>query len=277
VTVGGLQKHMNIPVKLFVKDEVRRFAFSGSTFKELYEECSKLTNLPASTLQYYDDEGDYVTFSADSELQYALSLLKEPKILRVRAIVPEQPVVASVQNPPEVEWKRYGRHKAERKEYKAERKEYKAESKEYKAERKEFKKQKHVKDLDARFVSHVNFEDGCKVAPGLSFVKVWTLRNNGASRWPEGTSIMRVDRANDLNATFITPYTGNLPAPDAEVNVSVKMDTPVLPGEYSAYFKMLSPEGKKFGQRIRCQVVVSNANQPVAEKDVYQLEQHRSN
>jgi len=263
---------MNIPVKLFVKDEVRRFAFSGSTFKELYEECSKLTNLPASTLQYYDDEGDYVTFSADSELQYALSLLKEPKILRVRAIVPEQPVGASVQNPQEVEWKRHGRHRDHK-----ERNEYKTERKEYKAERKEFKKQKHIKDLDARFVSHVNFEDGCKVAPGQTFVKVWTLRNNGASRWPEGTCIMRVDRANDLNAAFITAYTGNLPAPDAEVNVSVKMDTPALPGEYSAYFKMLSPGGKKFGQRIRCQVVVGGANKPFAEKDVYQLEQHRSN
>jgi len=68
---------------------------------------------------------------------------------------------------------------------------------------------------------------------------------------------MRVDRANDLNCILMTTFNGALPAPGAEAQISVKMESPLLPGEYSSYFKMISPSGKKFGQRIRCMVVVA--------------------
>jgi len=68
---------------------------------------------------------------------------------------------------------------------------------------------------------------------------------------------MRVDRANDLNCILMTPYNGPLPAPGAEAQVSVKMEAPLLPGEYNSYFKMISPSGKKFGQRLRCMIVVA--------------------
>jgi len=247
----------HLSVKLFINDEVRRFMFNGTTFHELLESCSKLTPLPKGTvLQYYDDEGDYVTFSSDTELQYAVSLLKqEPKLLRVRALMPlpETSTQQQVAISPGIaqssgnsyrtdggeEWRRGGgRH-----------------YRHYQGQGWE-DKHRRVKDLDARFVAHVNYEDGCKVSPGHSFVKTWALRNNGSSRWPEGTSIMRVDRNNELNAAYTTPFIGSVPVPGAEANVSVKLQAPNLTGEYTSYFKMLSPSGKKFGQRFRCVVVV---------------------
>jgi hypothetical protein len=249
---------MNLSVKLFINDEVRRFMFNGTTFHDLLESCSKLTPLPQGTvLQYYDDEGDYVTLSTDIELQYAVALLKqEPKILRVRVLMPlpessmQQVTISPVFSQGSgnsyrtgegevAEWRRGGgRH--------------------YRHHQGQGWEDKHrrVKDLDARFVAHVNYEDGCKVSPGHSFVKTWALRNNGSSRWPEGTSIMRVDRNNELNAAYTTPFIGSVPVPGAEANVSVKLQAPNLTGEYTSYFKMLSPSGKKFGQRFRCVVVV---------------------
>jgi len=226
---------MNLSVKLFINEEVRRFMFNGTSYGELYDACGKVASFPPKgILQYYDDEGDYVTFSSDSEFQYAVSLLKDPRIFRVRALVTQDPASA-VPTPADShpsEGRGY-RHRGHHKEYK-----------------------RRVKDFDVRFVGHVNYDDGSKVAPNSSFEKTWKLRNNGANRWLEGTGILRVDRANELSAALFTPFTGALPAPDAEVQVSVKLQAPALPGEYSCYFKMVSPGGKKFGQRIRCQVVV---------------------
>jgi len=111
-----------------------------------------------------------------------------------------------------------------------------------------------IKDLDARFVAHVTHDDGCQVPAGSSFKKVWRVRNNGAARWPEGTSLVRVDRGNELSAPDVNPLTV-LPAPEEEVDVSVTLSAPRSHGQYSSYFKFLSPGGKKFGQRVRCQIL----------------------
>jgi len=117
-------------------------------------------------------------------------------------------------------------------------------------------KQPKVKELDARFVEHVTYDDGCHVSAGSSFMKIWKIRNNGALRWPEGTLLARVDRANELSAPDITslPPT-HLPAVGEEVHVGVSLRAPQSAGEYTSYFKLLAPAGKKFGQRLRCQVL----------------------
>jgi len=251
---------MNLSVKLFVNDEVRRFLFNGSTFAELYSACTALnTTTSSGTLQYYDDEGDYVNFSSDPEFQYALSFLKEPRVLRLRL----QPLVTTtaVANPVDDNW-RSRRHRKDKDDkydgYKYKEKPHKEHhhGEGHHGEGHKHKREHRIKDLDARFVAHVNYDDGTKVPPGFSFVKTWILRNNGAIRWPEGTSLTRIDRANDLKTVEMTPYTGPLPAPGAEAQVSVKMESPALNGEYSSYFKMVSPGGKKFGQRMRCQIIV---------------------
>jgi len=112
---------------------------------------------------------------------------------------------------------------------------------------------KKSKDLDARFISHQTYPDDTEVAAGELFEKTWRFRNTGTVKWPEGTVFLRVDRANELSAPDTTPVVSI--EPNQETNVSVKMTSPSSAGRYQSYFKLCAPNGKKFGQRMRCQIL----------------------
>jgi len=293
---------MNISVKLHVHGEVRRFNFEGSTFDDFKSHCMDIANLPSDAqFLYSDDEDDMVAFSSDSELQYAVTLLKkEPRLLRVHvksssAGGPTPNESSKIQEsagnkfeggggPFRGRWRRGGgggpfahypmhphhhplhppfgggpfahhpmapspyHHPPQGPHY------YDNDDDSHSHEGNYHRKWTKLKDLDARFVSHVTCDDGEVVASGASFKKVWRIRNNGASRWPEGSALVRVDHANELSASDITPVNVQ-PAPGEEVDVSIMLRAPPNSGQYNTYFKFLSPAGKKFGQRIRCQIL----------------------
>jgi len=69
-----------------------------------------------------------------------------------------------------------------------------------------------------------------------------------------GVFFLQIDRANDLNAPLQTPVESK--NPNEEITITVPMKSPNLPGLYQTYFKLCTPEGKKFGQRMRCQILV---------------------
>jgi len=112
---------------------------------------------------------------------------------------------------------------------------------------------KKIKDLDARFISHQSYPDDTEVPSGTKFEKTWRFRNTGLLKWPEGTVFLRVDRANELLAPDTTPVMSI--KPEEETDVTVQMSSPVSAGRYQSYFKLCSPSGKKFGQRMRCQIL----------------------
>jgi len=112
---------------------------------------------------------------------------------------------------------------------------------------------KKSKDIDAKFIAHQTYPDDTEVVSGESFEKPWRFRNTGTVKWPEGTVFLRVDRGNDLSAPDKTPVTSI--DPNMETDVTVKMVSPPAPGRYQSCFKLCSPDGKKFGQRIRCQIL----------------------
>jgi len=112
---------------------------------------------------------------------------------------------------------------------------------------------KKIKDLDARFISHQSYPDDSDVPCGVKFEKTWRFRNTGLLKWPEGTVFLRVDRANELFAPDATPVTSI--SPNEETDVTVQMISPASAGRYQSYFKLCSPSGKKFGQRMRCQIL----------------------
>jgi len=120
------------------------------------------------------------------------------------------------------------------------------------------------KDLYVRFISHQNYPDDTDVPVGTTFNKTWRLRNAGLKKWPEGTVILRVDRANDLSAPDSVPVTSINPG--EETDVTVAMVCPSSAGRYQSYFKLGSPEGKKFGQRIRCQIIAVSQTSVSAER-----------
>ncbi|KAL9267686.1 JOKA2-like protein [Drosera capensis] len=89
------------------------------------------------------------------------------------------------------------------------------------------------------------------MAPKTPFTKIWLLRNNGQDAWPRGTQLLWIggDKFSDVDAVEIKVPLGGLPV-ESELEVAVDCTAPDLPGRYISYWRMSSPSGQKFGQRI---------------------------
>jgi len=113
--------------------------------------------------------------------------------------------------------------------------------------------------LQARFVRDVTIFDGTEMAPGTPFTKIWTVRNDGANEWPEDVKLQCVG-GDDLQAPHRVKlqHHGKV-ALGSEVQLAVDLVAPQRAGRYIAYFRLITPSGKKFGQRIWCTLnVVEN-------------------
>lgn len=107
-----------------------------------------------------------------------------------------------------------------------------------------------------RFVRDITYPDGIIIAPGTVFSKIWRVRNDGQEDWPEGVCLCNAggDILSDPEAQDPLPA---LPAGE-EVDVSVQLRAPECCGRFISYFKAQTSEGDKFGQRLWCNVVVSD-------------------
>lgn len=61
----------------------------------------------------------------------------------------------------------------------------------------------------ARFIKE-NFPDMFEVAPGSSFTKIWTMRNDGATAWPEDVVLIQTN--GDNMGAYPVPITESVPA-----------------------------------------------------------------
>jgi len=218
----------NISVKLFISpQDVRRFMFSGSSFQALKEKILTITNLQDNKnidvqLKYLDNEGDQVLLSSDTDLSYALSI--SDKLLKIYLYTQNLISVPL--------WRQHGNSAVQSINY---------------------EHRKRVKEIDARFIRHETYPDNTEIPAGTNFQKSWVIRNIGIIRWPEGCYFLQIDRANDLNAPIRTPVESI--NPNEELTVTVPLKAPNLPGLYQTYFKLCTSQGKKFGQRMRCQIL----------------------
>jgi len=226
-------------VKLFISpQEVRRFVFSSLSLEKLKEKIYSITNIPSTTiieLKYLDDEDDQVVLSTNDDLGYAISLSGAGRMLKVHLHVKQ---VAP--------WCQPHHHSGPNVNLKTS-------SEQIPGEPQRIYPMKKVKEFDARFIVHETYPDDAEVPAGTQFVKSWRVRNVGSMKWPEGSYFLQIDRANDLNAPERTPVASA--NPNEEVTVSVTMNSPKLAGRYQTYFKLCTPYGKKFGQRLRCQIL----------------------
>lgn len=173
-----------VSVKLYVGDELRRFYFEGTSFSDLKATCK--TFAPESgknrqiQLQYQDDENEWVTFSSDAELLYALGLVEASplKLLRLRLIVTEG--VTEVVEAPAVETNpnEEGEEDEEEGEIMITRR-----IRGRGRGRGRFKPRDELvvkkKLLDAKFVGHATFPDNTNLPVNSSFDKTWTIYNSG--------------------------------------------------------------------------------------------------
>jgi len=115
--------------------------------------------------------------------------------------------------------------------------------------------------LTARFAKDVTIEDGSQIAGGTPFVKTWRIRNEGEA-WPAGCVLRLLTKQSDSmmsQETVAVPFEGPV-GTGQEFDISAPLVAPAKPGRYTAYFKMCTPAGKKFGQRLWVSIVVPSVS-----------------
>jgi len=88
----------NVHIKVQCDNEFRRFVLAEVTYGSLADTIRSLLGFATETvfkLSYLDDESDWVLFTTDSELQYAITLSKSPFKIRVK-LCTEAPVTPKV-------------------------------------------------------------------------------------------------------------------------------------------------------------------------------------
>lgn len=115
-----------------------------------------------------------------------------------------------------------------------------------------------TKRLHARFVCHVPPTTvqaaRMEITPNTPFVKTWRLRNEGEAQWPEGCRLVHV------GAFAMHGPTEGVPVAAAKVNedvdISVALVSPPETGRFVSYWRLITPQGVRFGHRVWADVVV---------------------
>lgn len=99
----------------------------------------------------------------------------------------------------------------------------------------------------AVFEGDVTCPDGTVLAPGEDFDKVWKLRNGGPNKWPIGAVLSCVggDKMQAPESVLIPSV-----LPGKSIDVSLRMVAPAKAGRYTGYWRLSTPDGNRFGQRL---------------------------
>lgn len=111
----------------------------------------------------------------------------------------------------------------------------------------------------ASFVADNNIPDGHVLPAGSFFVKSWKLINDGSVEWPAGTQLLFA--GGDRMGTSETDelIAGNGAKPGEVVDIQVELRAPAVAGRYASYWRLKDNEGRPFGHRIWCDVIVVEA------------------
>lgn len=105
----------------------------------------------------------------------------------------------------------------------------------------------------ARFVEDVTVPDDSLFNSGVSFTKVWRLRNDGECMWPPGTLWGFI--GGDLLGAQ-SPVEVELAEPGRIVDISVDMVAAAAPGTYKSYWRLQRPDGDYFGDQAYVRIIV---------------------
>ncbi|HEY3310624.1 MAG TPA: NBR1-Ig-like domain-containing protein [Anaerolineales bacterium] len=114
------------------------------------------------------------------------------------------------------------------------------------------------------YISDVTIPDNTELAPGQVFDKTWALQNTGTCTWTEGYTII-FSNGDQMGGN--TRPIGQVVAPGAQVNVTVKLTAPTTPGAYSGFWRLANGKGAPFGQVVSVVIKVvvgSTATQSAA-------------
>ncbi|GAA0138610.1 hypothetical protein LIER_00321 [Lithospermum erythrorhizon] len=106
-------------------------------------------------------------------------------------------------------------------------------------------------ELDSRFIQDVNILDGTIMPPVTQFTKIWRMRNNGTTVWPQGTRLVWIGgvRMSTSPSIELEISAAGIQV-DQELDVAVDFVAPELHGRHISYWRMALPSGHTFGQRV---------------------------
>jgi hypothetical protein len=107
------------------------------------------------------------------------------------------------------------------------------------------------------YVADVTIPDGTVMTPGQVFDKTWTVKNTGTCTWTEGYTI--IFTSGDLMSGTTRPV-GQTVAPQKQVNVTVKLTAPTVPGAYTGVWRLANGKGKSFGEIVSVLITVGSGN-----------------
>jgi polar amino acid transport system substrate-binding protein len=103
--------------------------------------------------------------------------------------------------------------------------------------------------------------DGTQISAGQNFDKTWRLRNTGTCVWNNGYQLVFVQ--GDWMGGTPGVVTSRINAGNA-FDVTVRLQAPVAPGNYSSVWQMVNDKGTPFGQRIWVRITVPGVVPPTA-------------
>jgi len=119
--------------------------------------------------------------------------------------------------------------------------------------------------LDAQFVEDINIVDGSAMEPKARFLKIWKAVNNGTLAWPAGSELKFCGGEKCFSDSLTAGNNGprfSVPAaePNREVLITADLQAPENPGRYVSFWRIVAPDGKIFGHRFWCDIVVGEAD-----------------
>ena len=111
---------------------------------------------------------------------------------------------------------------------------------------------------EARFLNHLTMTETQPITPGKLVVKKWRMKNEGRTAWPVGTRLINVGASlmgAPAEGVAVPPV-----APGETVDISLTLTAPDLPGRHVGYWRLVTPEGVRFGHRIWADMYVENSN-----------------
>lgn len=103
------------------------------------------------------------------------------------------------------------------------------------------------------FVADVTIPDDTPIIAGTAFTKTWRVKNSGNQVWGPGY-VLGFEEGTPMTSTLTVPVPTT--PPGAEVNLSVDLKAPNLPGVWWGDWKLRDPSGRSFGAKFWLRIVV---------------------
>jgi len=121
---------------------------------------------------------------------------------------------------------------------------------------KQKQKQRHREIPSAKFVQDVTLPDASVLKPNKAYFKIWKVKNNGNSPWPQNSRLVCV--GGDLLGTSLRGIEAVALEQGLTTELSLPIITPSVPGRYVSYWRLITDRQERFGDRLWIDVVVSD-------------------